>query len=286
MKKESVMANMAQLNTLWDGSPLRIDRKTAGSYTVKGVRLTLGLAVQADTIKAFLDGPGGLARGIGFLARFLIAWPDSTQGNRPFKEPPVSWPCLSKFQERILSLLNTPLPFNDNGELSPCMFRLSPEAKAVWVAFHDDVETELKPGREMAEVKDVASKAADNAARVAALFHLFEGWTSFNISADHMRRAASIVSWHLYEARRFMGEVSIADEVKNAVVLESWLIARCHNEGVTEIRKNAILQNCPNRMRNAATINKAIKELTEAGRVRLVTIDGAAWVQVRPELLR
>ena len=204
MNKDSVMRNLALLNTLWDGQPLRIDRKSGPSFTVDGARLTMGLAVQPETVKAFLDTSKGLARGIGFLARFLIAWPESTQGERMYKEPPLCWPNRERFHFQLSTLLSRPLEFDEDGRLQPLMLELSPEAKKVWVAFHDDVENELRPGRDMAEARDVASKAADNAARLAALFHVFEDSPGGSIAPRLMEAAARIVSWHLYEARRFI----------------------------------------------------------------------------------
>jgi len=162
MGKDSVMRNMAMLNTLWDAKPLPIDRRSVESYTVTGARLTMGLAVQSETVRSFLDSSKGLARGIGFLARFLIAWPESTQGDRPFTESPDEWPNLDQFHNRLAEVLNRPLHYSDEGGLEPEMVELSPESKSIWINFYNDVEAELKPGREMDETKDVASKAADN----------------------------------------------------------------------------------------------------------------------------
>ena len=92
MGKDSVMRNLSLLNQLWDGISLTIDRRTTESYIVKGARLTMGLQVQAAALREFFDRSGALARGIGFLARFLLAWPESTQGSRPFTEAPANWP--------------------------------------------------------------------------------------------------------------------------------------------------------------------------------------------------
>ena len=55
------------------------------------------------------------------------------------------------------------------------MLSLTPEAKAAWVEYHDAIESELSSGGELYDVRDVASKSADNAARLAALFQMFEG---------------------------------------------------------------------------------------------------------------
>lgn len=85
MSAESQMRNLAILNVLRDGTPQSFDRrKEGGSFKVEGARFTVALQVQEPTLRAFFDRSGELARGTGFLARFLVAWPDSTQGSRPF----------------------------------------------------------------------------------------------------------------------------------------------------------------------------------------------------------
>jgi hypothetical protein len=285
MGKDSSMRNMALLNSLWDGASITIDRKTGPSFILQGARLTMGLAVQPETIKAFLDSSKGLARGIGFLARFLVAWPASTQGFREFQEPPENWPHLSKFHRRIGALLDHSPTINDQGGLEPVMLELSPKAKAAWVEFHNEVELELRPGRDMAETRDVASKTADNAARLAALFHVFEIGLEGAIGEDHMQRAAAIASWHLYEARRFMQEIAVPTETINALKLDAWLIGYCRENRVTEINRRTIQQSGPNCIRSKEVLNGAIEALIEAGRARLVKSGKAKIVQINPALL-
>jgi putative DNA primase/helicase len=286
MKSDSAMRNMAMLNSLWGAEPLTVDRRAEnGSFTLRGARLTMGLAVQSETVRAFLDGSKGLARGIGWLARFLVAWPESTQGGRMFKEPPEHWPCLAKFHRRLGALLDHPLVFNDRGELEPETLELSPEAKAVWVAFHDDVEAELKPGRDMAEARDVASKAADNAARLAGLFYLFENDPGGTIGADHMRRAAAVAGWHLYEARRFLGEIALPVQLSSAAKLDAWLLEHCWQNRVEEISTRDAQRLGPNCTREKSTLDGALQELAEAGRVQIVESKRRRLVKVNPALL-
>lgn len=286
MGKDSAMRNMAMLNSLWGAEPLTIDRRSVPSFTVRGARLTMGLAVQSETVRAFLDSSQGLARGIGWLARFLIAWPESTQGNRPFKEPPETWPDLSKFHRRLGTMLDYPLPLDDQGELQPVMLELSPEAKQLWIAFHNDIEEELLPGRDMAEARDVASKAADNSARLAGLFHLFENGPTGTISPDLMRAAAALAGWHLYEARRFMGEIAQPVEKNNAAKLDTWILEHCRQNNVGEISTGHIQQRGPGCIRDKRTLDTALEELADAGRVRVVKDGRRKLVQINPALLR
>lgn len=130
MGADSAMRNMALLNQLWDGASLKVDRRSSESFTVRGARLTMALQVQEATIRAFFASTKGLARGTGFLARFLVSWPQSTQGTRNFTEAPANWPALATFNNRLTAILNRPAPIDDDGHLIPAMLTLAPDAKA------------------------------------------------------------------------------------------------------------------------------------------------------------
>lgn len=284
MGRESIMRNLGQINELWDGTPFRVDRRASDSFQVRGARLSLGLAVQPETVKQFIDGTKGLARGSGFLARFLIAMPESTQGRRMFQEAPKAWPALNQFRQRLSELLGHPMQWDDSGQLAPAVLSLAPEAKAVWVAFHNEVEAEVAPNGEMTEARDVASKAADNAARMAALFHCFERGPVDAIGVDHMQRAACIVTWHLYEARRFLSQIAIPKTVSDALLLESWLVDQCRRKAVLAVPRNQIQKFGPNRTRRKAALDAALTELEGAGRIRRVKERHKAFIILHPKI--
>ena len=211
MGKESVMRNLATLNQLWDGKDIATERRTTESFTVRGARLTIALQVQEPALRSFFDRSSGLARGTGFLARFLVAWPESTQGYRLFSDPPDTWPALERFHQRITSILEQDVPINEDGALTPPVLPLAPDTKAAWVTFHDAIESELRSGGELYDVRDVASKTADNAARIAALFQIFEHGPGGAIGLEAFEGASRIAAWHLHEARRFYGELALPD---------------------------------------------------------------------------
>ncbi len=284
MGKESVMRNLAALNQLWDGATLKTDRRTTEGFAVRGARLTMGLQVQEATVRAFFDATKGLARGTGFLARFLVSWPESTQGTRAFTEAPAGWPALATFNNRLSAILNRPVAIDSDGGLTPVMLTLAPDAKAAWVRFHDAIEAELSPGGELAEVRDVASKCADNAARVAALFHVFAGSIG-PIDLAAMEAGARIAAWHLHEARRFLGELAMPAEVSNPSRLEAWMLDYCRRDKTDSVPTREVLRRGPGNLREKAAFADAIKELTELGRARLVQDGKKRQVQINPLLL-
>ena len=272
MGKDSAMRNLALLNVLWDGGSLTIDRRTSESFTVRGARLTMGLMIQEATLREFFSKSGGLARGTGFLARFLVAWPESTQGNRPFTEAPANWPHLAAFHRRIAAILNQPAPIDEDGALAPAMLSPAPDAKAAWVEYHDAIERELASGGELYDVRDVASKSADNAARLAALFHVFSSTnsncSSSKIQIGEVESASRIAAWHLNESRRFFGELALPVELVDAARLDCWLIEHCRRERTHFVKKNHVRQHGP--LRDGVRLDAAIRELAEFDRLQLV----------------
>jgi len=149
MGRESIMRSLGILNTLWDGVSQRFDRRTSDSFTVRGARLTVALQVQEATLNDFFGRSGALARGSGFLARFLVAWPESTQGQRLFTEAPAAWPALAAFHRRLAAILAEPVQLDDDGGLTPPVLAFTPEARRDWIAFHDAIETDLRSGGEL-----------------------------------------------------------------------------------------------------------------------------------------
>ncbi len=283
MGKDSAMRNLALLNVLWDGGTHSIGRRTSESFTVRGARLTMGLMIQETTLREYFSKSGGLARGTGFLARFLVAWPESTQGQRPFTEAPANWPHLAAFHRRIAAILNQPAPIDEDGALTPAMLSLAPDAKAAWVEYHDAIESELASGGELYNVRDVASKSADNAARLAALFQQFELGMGGAIGLDSFERASRITAWHLSEARRFFGELALPAELADAARLDSWLIELCRQERTHLVGKNHVRQHGP--LRDGARLDMAIRELAELDRLRLEKDGKRLTIHLNPALV-
>ena len=283
MRRDTIMQSLSLFNKLWSGEPHRVGRRTSEQFTLVGARLTMGLAVQPETVQAFFEDSHGLARGTGFAARFLTAWPESTQGSRPYRDAPTGWPGLTAFQNRLRQLLDERLNYNERGELSPPALDMEPEAFEGWKAFHDGVEQELRVGGDMADVRDVASKAAENVARVAALFHLFEHGPTGRIGAAHVAAAARIVTWHLFEARRFLGAAALPKPLSNAAKLEAWVIAQCRERGVDSVTLRGVMRLGPNPVRRKPDLLAALAELTEANRARIE--DGGRNIRINPALL-
>jgi putative DNA primase/helicase len=283
MTGDSLMRTLAILNQLWDGATLTYDRKTSESYTVKGARLSMALQVQPTALKQFVDKSGDLARGIGFFARFLMAFPESTQGTRLYKEAPPTWPALAQYYNRITAILNQQPAIDENGTLTTQMLTLSPDAKTAWIEFHNAVESQLSEDGDLAAIRDVASKIADNAVRIAALFHAVQGHIG-QISFDDFDRASVIASWHLHEALRFFGMAS-ADDSDHAVQrLDAWLITNSMS-GAGGFTTTYLMQKGPRTTRSKTKLIEALECLSDLGRIKTYQAGRSTEVFVNPALI-
>ncbi|MBL3589169.1 MAG: DUF3987 domain-containing protein [gamma proteobacterium endosymbiont of Lamellibrachia anaximandri] len=220
MKEEAALAFQAVLNMLWDGDDIVQVRKQAKAADVIGRRFSLSLMIQPELFQKITDKGG---RGVGFLARTLLAYPESTMGTRLYTPPPADMPALSRFNERARVLLELPLPVNDRFELEPPVMMLSPGALTVWRDYHDAVESEMGVYGELSHVRDVGSKSAENAARIACVFQIWGEGPGGQITADYMKAGVAVASWHLMEASRIFFEADKPQELQDAELLSQWL---------------------------------------------------------------
>ena len=103
------MRFLGLLNRLWDGMSFDRKRASSKSYTIKGRRFTVSLMMQEIVLARLLAAGGGVSRDLGFLARFLIAWPPSTMGTRLYNCN-LDLPSMAKFDTRLRDLLSLSLP--------------------------------------------------------------------------------------------------------------------------------------------------------------------------------
>lgn len=284
MGRDSIARTLAALNTLWDGGTFLVDRAQAPSYAVRGARMTMALQVQPHVLSDFLERDRGLSRGSGFLARFLVAQPVSTQGRRPYRETEAT-PELDAFSTRIGELLAELPPIDPERGLTPAVLDFTPDAKAHWIERYNAIESQLSSDGDFAAIPDVAAKAADNIARLAAVLHVFEHGVSGAISADTMHDAGEIVTWHLYSAKALLAPLSVSKDEANAASLDRWLLDRCAVEGVDGFLASTLLQSGPTVVRRRDDFNKAVDLLVSHGRVRVMKDGKRRKLAVNPDLL-
>ena len=199
-----------------------------------------------------------------------------------FVEPPTNWPALESYNSRISEIFERVAPIGESGLLKPAVMTLSPDAKNCWINFHDEVEKSIAPGGSFHDVSDVASKTAENAVRIATLFHVLQHGFDTPICAKCMKSGCRVAAWYLDEFRRFSSANSVSTEILNAQRLDRWLIESCVKESTTQIRKNHALQTGP--LRKKEILDQTIRMLVELRRIRVCTEERAQVIYVNPKL--
>jgi putative DNA primase/helicase len=285
MGYETILRNLALLNVLWDGGEIAVDRRSKPSFLLRDRRLTFGLMVQPDALRGFLERAGALPRGTGFIARFLIAWPASTQGTRAYRSTPASTPAVDRFTGRITALLDMPLPTDAAGGLNTVTLDLSPPARIAWIRAHDEIESGLGVGGDYQSVRDVAAKAAENVARLAALFHVLAHGPTGSVGVDAIEGAVRIVGWHLHEARRLLADLDTPPALAAAIRLDTWLLNEVRGTGSGRVPTTRVYQFGPACVRDSRDLKAALATLNERGRARMEEVGRRRYVVVNPALV-
>ena len=135
-------------------------------------------------------------------------------------------------------------------------------------------------------MRDVASKTADNAARIAALFHLYEHDPEGSISVEHIQQAGTLAIWHLHEARRLLFDLQNNTEIRKAALLDSWLINWCKQQGTDRVNRTEIMRRGPNSIRKAEHLAAPLLELQELNRIRVIEDGRSKTIVLNPAVLQ
>ncbi len=264
------MSNLGFFNELWDGERMHIERASSESYVVEAPRSAISLMVQPKTFFDFIKKRGSLARDNGFFARFLFCWPESLVGTRFGVYANGSTEHLDRFEARMLEILMSGTPNGDGIRPSRLVLTLSADAQARLDNFAKNIEADCGPGRYLSDIKDSASKAADNVVRLAALFHYYEGLQG-SITSETIGLAADICSWHLVEFKRLFGEEpEVPLELQDATALEKCLSSYSHSRpGQKSVPKKYLFTHGPNAVRKKARLDLALQVLMHQGKISI-----------------
>ena len=280
MSDENRLRTAALLSNLWNAAPITRTRAGDGVTILVGRRLSLHLMVQPDAAAAFLGNP--VLRDQGLISRILVAQPESMAGSRFYRDTaPADEVAIRTYTGQLLRLLELPPPLAGEApnELAPAALTMTPDAVAAWREFFDTVERRLAPGGSLAGLKDFASKAAENAARIAGVLTIVQNPHADAIHAEAMRNAVTLMTWYVDEAARLRDAPRADPRLQRAALLLDWL---SKNKPGVEFTRANITKNGPGSLRNLDTVQDAIAVLIAHGwvvatagkRFRLTTARG------------
>jgi hypothetical protein len=285
MDPKNQLKTIAGLSKLWDGSPITRTRGGDGNILVYGRRLSLHLMMQPEVADLLFGNSLLTAQGI--LSRCLVTQPESKIGYQPYREADVyHHAAMKRYFACLLEILESDLPLAEGtrNELAPRRLALAPEAKHLWVQFHDHVQTLMRPEQPLAPIQGLAAKAAEHAARLAGILALVEDLAAGSISKRHIEAGIELVQFYLNEALRLFDTAAINPDLVLAEKLLGW--ARMRN---SPLYLRAVYQFGPKPIRDKATAHRIVGILEQHAWIRRIPggaeIDGAhrreAW-EVRP----
>lgn len=243
---------MAPLNKAWDGSKVLTFERADDIIEVTNPRVTISFMVQDKVFNDFMRKRGDLARGSGLLARFLISYPESTQGFRYMSLQDPVWNHLPKFHQRIAELLDAREARHKAGDTLLKVLRFSPEAKELYARIQNYIEPQLRQGGPLASVRDAASKLMENAGRIAAILHHFTDQEGNVISYDTLHRAIEIADWYLIEFTRLFDEQNAIPQIeKDKHTIVEHLFRKYWCQGYTQAGWNDV--------RNGASVRDQVR---------------------------
>lgn len=267
MNDESKGRTIGMISHFWDGKPISRTRGADGeSGILAGCRLSAHLMVQPIIATQTLADP--ILQGQGILARFLICNELSIAGtrflvNRDLTQGANNDPAIGKYWKRIAELLQHPIKINqESGELELTTMEIKGDALDVWSALHDRIEKQIAPGGLYSEIKPFASKAAENAARIASVLAFIERYEQ--PSVEHIERAGKLIMYYLE---------SMANRTKEALHDAEALLARDLIEWIKinggRLTSNDFKRLSPPSIRPAKKVRKILSFLVESGNLRI-----------------
>jgi len=259
--------DLPRLNKLWSAESISVNRKSSPSFIVNDGRITISIMSQPSAMTKFMEKKEEEAIGIGFLARFLVCNPHSTQGNRfinvSFDEEGDGY---QDFLEQAKNILNKVQEFTDNPELEKKEIKFSLEAKRYWIDLFNQIESNLNLGGRFFYARDHGSKLAENIARIAALLSYIEQGEDAEISLGVLIDAVSIA---FYFSDTYLRCFQVQPEhIKDIAALDEYLQS-IREDGCRFIRKNKIRQSGPSRIRRKQKLDAAIAALVHNGTVSI-----------------
>lgn len=109
-------------------------------------------------------------------------------------------------------------------------------AQALWKGERDRILLEARkakgekrtaaqaPGGDLGHITGTASKAAEQAARIAGVLTLWADLDAQDVQAETMADAITLAQFHLSEASRLASAATISGEIDKAEALRMWLL--------------------------------------------------------------
>ena len=235
MSSENRQKTLAALNDLWQGNPIRRTRQGEGAYTLYGRRLAVHLMVQPGVARDFMADP--MAGGY----RLPAALPDLRARRAPSDAAPGDG-AAGQRRRSTASPAGCALFSKRRFHQNPRSRELSPRTLATQRGrpgaagslSRTPSRPSKRPERSLAHVTGYASKAAEQAARIAGVLTLWRDLNAAEVAASDMANAITLAQFYLGEAARLADAADYlgADRAgRDAAEMASGELGRAGNPG-------------------------------------------------------
>lgn len=261
MGADARLRTMTGLSSLWDGSVLKRVRAGDGVTILPGRRLAMHLMMQP--LIALEMTHDEMMRDQGFLSRILISAPAARSGTRFHKEPkPSSRPLVQRYGARLLEILEKPWNVRPGTrqELEPQTLVFTPEAKARWIEFYNQIEGSLGPDGKLSSIRGLANKMPEHASRIAGVLTLVRDTGAKEIRLEEFESGIELARHYTKEALRLRNARPSNPDLMDAEKLLHWLH---HKWDEDHISVREISTRGPAALRDKVLAERAVKRLED-----------------------
>ena len=294
MKGDTAGNALAAITDLYSGGEVNRTRSQKNAYAnprtkAYNVRMTLMLMAQRIILEPALTDD--MMNQQGFLARALIACPNSLQGYRTWddierrQQSPFIDSDLQAYWSRCNDLLDpvdSNAPTDEKG--APKRFKMCWQDKQTEQVFYEHmqaVENQQAKNMPLEYLKAYASRMAENASRIATLIAFFDKRKT--ITTDDIKRAFMLVSYSTAERLRYQ-DATPTGEQTDLEKLSVWLIDKAKGKNPAVLNKSFVTQHAPNALRGKK-LNYLLDDLESMGHIRLESEGRRRLVYVNPKLI-
>ena len=294
MKGDTAGNALAAITDLYSGGEVNRTRSQKNAYAnprtkAYNVRMTLMLMAQRIILEPALTDD--MMNQQGFLARALIACPNSLQGYRTWddierrQQSPLMDSDLQAYWSRCSDLLDpvdSNAPTDEKG--APKRFKMRWQDKQTEQVFYEHmqaIENQQAKSMPLEYLKAYASRMAENASRIATLIAFFDKRKA--ITTDDIKRAFMLVSYSTAERLRYQ-DATPTGEQSDLEKLSIWLIDKAKGKNPAVLNKSYVTQHAPNALRGKK-LNFLLDDLESMGHIRLESEGRRRLVYVNPKLM-
>ncbi|MDF1666932.1 MAG: DUF3987 domain-containing protein [Planctomycetota bacterium] len=247
----------------WSAKEVNTKRKGEGSMTLRGRRLSVLINIQYDLAIKLLNDE--VLKSRGAWGRMLPCAAPTRMGTCfEERERVISMEeakSLERYSAALTRALKTERSYiNDNPfELAPQLIRFEEKGAELLRNFNNELEAMIAPGGEFYEIRELARRGREHAARFAAGTALVEDPEIKELTEEDALRGTIITRFYLDEALRLRGLSNSMIKYENVHALYDWVV----ESGSSHITYSEIRQYGPRRLRDKETAEGAIEILID-----------------------